>query len=69
MPSLDHLLALKLHVLKQRLRHRIAKDLNDVVMLVLKNGLDIRAEKYKKLFLKYGNADLYAKTLRATAPD
>ncbi len=69
MPSLDHLLALKLHVLKQGLRPRVAKDLNDVVMLVLKNGLDIRAEKYEKLFLKYGNADLYAKTLQATAPD
>lgn len=69
MPSLDHLLALKLHVLKQGLRHRVAKDLNDVVMLVLKNGLDIRAAKYEKLFLKYGNADLYDKTLRGTAPE
>jgi hypothetical protein len=68
-PSLDHLLALKLHVLKQDLRHRVAKDLNDVIMLVLKNGLDIRQEKYEKLFLKYGNAELYDQTVRATRPE
>jgi hypothetical protein len=66
MPSLKHLIALKLHVLKQGLAHRTVKDLDDVIMLVLKNGLDIRTDECRNLFLRYGTADVYEKALRAT---
>lgn len=66
MPSLKHLIALKLHVLKQGLAHRTVRDLDDVIMLVLKNGLDIRTDGWRNLFSRYGTAELYEKVLRAT---
>lgn len=68
-PSLDHLLALKLHVLKQNLRHRRIKDLDDVIRLALVNKLDVRKEHYRKLFEKYGTIDDYHKVLDATRED
>ena len=63
-PTLDHLLALKLHVLKQGLRHRTSKDADDVQMLVRRNKLDLRSEHYRQLFLKYGNEQIYETILR-----
>lgn len=66
MVALDHLIALKLHVLKQNLPHRALRDLDDVINLVLKNGLDIRTERYRTLFLKYGDQLTYDRVLRAT---
>jgi hypothetical protein len=58
-PSLDHLLALKLHVLKQGLRHRTFKDAEDVEMLARRNKLNLDEERYEKLFLKYGTREIY----------
>jgi hypothetical protein len=58
-PALDHLLALKLHVLKQGLIHRTFKDAEDVEMLVRRNKLDLDEERYEKLFLKYGSREIY----------
>ena len=60
-PSLRHLLALKLHVLKQAPGHRAVKDLNDVVQLIEFNGLDVRAEEFRQLCLRYGNVSWYEK--------
>ena len=61
--SLDHLLALKLHVLKQAKLHRFMKDFQDVVTLVLINKVNLRSEKYRQLFEKYGTLDLYEKVI------
>jgi len=58
-PSLDHLLALKLHVLKQGLEHRTFKDAEDVEMLARRNKLNLDEERYEKLFLKYGTREIY----------
>jgi hypothetical protein len=58
-PALDHLLALKLHVLKQGLNHRTFKDAEDVEMLARRNKLDLNEERYEKLFLKYGTREIY----------
>lgn len=57
-PSLDHLLALKLHVLKQGLSHRTFKDAEDVEMLARRNNLDLNQERYETLFLKYGSREI-----------
>lgn len=67
-PSLEHLIALKLHVLKQGLRHRMLKDMDDVINLLLANRVDLRQENWRKLFEKYGNRELYEKIARAIAP-
>jgi hypothetical protein len=58
-PSLDHLLALKLHVLKQGLGHRTFKDAQDVEMLARRNKLNLDEERYEKLFLKHGTREIY----------
>ncbi|MBI5384260.1 MAG: nucleotidyltransferase family protein [Verrucomicrobia bacterium] len=67
-PSLRHLIALKLHVLKQGLRHRVLKDLNDVVQLVELNRVDVRADEFRRLCERYGNLKLYEDIVRAIEP-
>ena len=64
-PSLEHLIALKLHVLKQELRHRMLGDLDDVINLILANQVDIRSEKWRQLFEKYGSLAFYDQVLNA----
>lgn len=49
-PCLDHLLALKLHALRQALPHRTSKDADDVEVLVRRNQLNLRNPRYEKLF-------------------
>jgi hypothetical protein len=45
---LDHLLALKVHTLKQALPHRTSKDAEDVEMLTRRNRLDLRDPHYEQ---------------------
>ena len=66
-PSLRHLLALKLHVLKQGAGHRVVKDMNDVVQLIELSQLDVRTEEFRQLCLRYGNISLYEKLVAACA--
>ncbi len=63
-PSLDHLLALKLHALKQALPHRTSKDAEDVEMLVRRNALNVREPRYEQWFLKYGTQEIYDTIVR-----
>jgi len=63
--SLEHLIALKLHVLKQGRLHRFLKDFEDVIQLVRINHLDLQSAPVRALFIRYGTADLYEKIKRA----
>jgi len=63
--ALEHLIAMKLHVLKQAKLHRFMKDYQDVVSLVWLNGIDLASASYRALFEKYGTLDLYEKIRRA----
>lgn len=63
-PCLDHLLALKLHALKQALPHRTGKDAEDVELLLRRNSIDLRQTRYEQLFLKYGTREIYETFLR-----
>jgi len=63
--SINHLIALKLHVLKQAQLHRFLKDFQDIIELVRINHLDLHSEAMRGLFLRYGDADLYEKIKRA----
>jgi hypothetical protein len=67
-PSLEHLVALKLHVLKQDLRHRRLYDADDIIQLVLRNKIDLRESKWQALFEKYGTLEWYEKIRHATQP-
>ena len=63
-PCLDHLLALKLHALKQAPPHRTSKDAEDVEMLARRNRLNLSEPHYEQLFLKYGSREIYDTFLR-----
>lgn len=64
--SIEHLIAMKLHVLKQAKLHRFLKDFQDVVDLARVNHLDLRSEKFRALFAKHGSVRLYEQVLRFT---
>jgi len=64
-PSLPHLIALKLHVIKQALPHRELRDLDDVLQLVQRNKVDTGTEEFKQLCEKHGNSTIYEAIVRA----
>ncbi|HVU26559.1 MAG TPA: nucleotidyl transferase AbiEii/AbiGii toxin family protein [Verrucomicrobiae bacterium] len=64
-PSLEHLIALKLHALKNTRMNRFLKDFLDVENLIFINQLDIKSPKMRDLFDKYGTQDLYEKISRS----
>jgi hypothetical protein len=55
----EHLIALKLHVLKQDLEHRRLKDFMDIVELVRVNKIDLQSAEMREIFSRYGTQDLY----------
>jgi hypothetical protein len=60
-PSLEHLLALKLHALKNTRMHRFLKDFLDGENLIRINRLDIKSGKVRELFEKYGTTECMKK--------
>ncbi len=68
-PSLEHLIALKLHALKHGRMERYLKDYLDVEGLVRINRIDLRQEKVRELFLRYGTLDVYEKISRTGAKE
>lgn len=58
-PSLKHLIAMKLHALKNTEGHRDYKDMLDILELLRKNKTDINSEEFRNLCLKFGTQDLY----------
>jgi len=62
-PSLNHLIALKLHAIKYNPRIREYKDLSDITELIRINKLNVKNEEFKNLCLKYGTGELYRKIL------
>jgi hypothetical protein len=59
----EHLIALKLHAIKQQPSARELKDLNDIVELIKANRLDISSDSFKSLCLKFGTPESYKKIL------
>ena len=62
-PSLNHLFALKLHAMKQNIRRRGFRDLQDILDLANANGVDIEKPEFRDLFLKYGPQEIYEEIL------
>jgi hypothetical protein len=60
-PTLEHLIALKLHALKNTRSNRFLKDFLDVENLMRINHLDINSESIRRLFEKYATMELYEK--------
>ena len=58
-PSIDHLIALKLHAIKYNQKNRIWKDLPDVIRLIKMNNIDCKKKAFKELCLRYGTSEIY----------
>jgi len=57
-PSLFHLIALKLHALKNN-SNRQFKDLPDILALIKNNDLNINTDEFRQLCLKFGTVEIY----------
>jgi hypothetical protein len=64
-PSINHLIALKLHAIKSNPNNRLWKDLPDIINLIKMNKIDFKSSDFKNLCLKYGNEELYKNILRS----
>src|SRR3954471_379946 len=63
-PSLQHLLALKVHALKHGHGLRVLKDMTDVAQLLLANRVDPKSEWLRELFQKHGDMQLYERVIK-----
>jgi hypothetical protein len=64
-PSLFHLIAMKLHALKHNAERRHGRDLPDIIGLIQVNHVDVHADSFKTLCLSFGTKDLYDEILEA----
>lgn len=62
-PSLEHLFALKFHVLKQEIPGRGFKDFMDILSLAQCNAVDLHSDTIRGLCEKYGNVKIYERLL------
>lgn len=62
-PSLSHLIALKLHAIKYNPRIREYRDLADITELIRINKVNVKDVEFKNLCLKYGTEELYHKII------
>ena len=58
-PSLNDLIALKLHSIKYNPGLRENRDLPDIIELIRANKLNFKSDSFRKLCLKYGTQDIY----------
>ena len=62
-PSLEHLISMKLHAIKQDPKERIIKDLADIAHLIQIKNIDPRSNTVRDLCLKFGTQEIYDKLL------
>jgi len=62
-PSLNHLIALKLHSLKFNLKMRENRDLPDIIELIRVNKVNVKDSGFKEMCLKFGTEELYNRIL------
>ena len=67
-PSINHLIALKLHAIRNNQKNRIWKDLPDIIRLIEVNNIDCKTAGFKDLCLKYGNSEIYQTILKNYEP-
>lgn len=64
-PKPEHIIALKLHAIKQQAAREL-KDLNDIIELIRANKLNVSSDSFKSLCSKFGTPELYKKILQYT---
>lgn len=64
LPSLIHLIALKLHAIKQGSKDRAWKDIPDIMNLIRANKLDTSSADFKMVCQKFGPEGIYQEILK-----
>jgi predicted nucleotidyltransferase len=59
--SLEHLIAMKFHAIKNDPETREPKDLLDIIQLARRNGMDVNGSRLRKLCETYGMPELFKK--------
>ena len=59
--SLEHLIAMKFHAIKNDPESRESKDLLDIIQLVRRNGMDASGPELRKICEVYGTPELFKK--------
>jgi hypothetical protein len=67
--SLLHLIALKCHAVKHGKPLRRLKDTEDLIQLIVINGLDLNEPELRATILKHGDQELYEKLQHAAASE
>lgn len=62
--SLESLVAMKCHAVRNGHAGRVVKDADDLIHLFMANRLDPEADEWRKLILKFGTEELYEKLRR-----
>lgn len=65
-PSLLHLVALKLHAIKQGSKDRVWKDLPDIINLVISNRMDVASSDFMEICRKFGPEGILQKIQEAS---
>lgn len=68
-PSLLHLIALKLHAIKQGSKDRVWKDLPDIINLVIANRMDVSSSDFVEICRKFGPEGIHQKIQEASYGD
>ena len=64
-PSLNHLIAMKLHALKHDQGSREFRDLRDIVEMAKINHVDVQTSDFQNLCLTFGTKEIYQMILEA----
>jgi predicted nucleotidyltransferase len=66
-PRLSHLIALKLHAIRQNPTKRYARDMGDIVELLSVNGINLEMPEFRAIFDRYATAAIRAEVERRLA--
>lgn len=64
-PSIPHLVAMKLHAINHGPPHREMGDLHDIIMMLRNNEIDIASDAMQDVFLKHGKPEQYEQVRKA----
>jgi hypothetical protein len=67
-PAPEHLIALKLHALRQDKPHRALKDFLDVVAIIQTCSLDLESSQLRETFSRYGTDEILERVRKAVGP-
>lgn len=63
-PSIEHLIAMKLHAMKQGAPARRLRDLLDIITLVRQGRIDVGGGEFKQLCERYGSREIHAEIVK-----